>query len=273
MSTNTKNGTWWQNVNNLNVGWYYTWGTFIPDTEQGNAPAESEFVPMLWDGSSVTDANIAKLNALYQQGKIQYVLGFNEPDLKEEANMTVETALDKWEYLCNNLDPDIKLVSPVTSYPSLKESNWMIRFMNGVQARNLRIDYIAIHIYQPTMTALFTNPVQAVYEKWGKKVWITEFGVRDENTGGAPSNNKYTREQILSFMQTLLPELESMEAVARYAWFNASPTMPGLWPCGLIDANGGLTIAGEYYNTVGLPECATNNIIADISSKENRSIQ
>lgn len=237
MSTSTKYGVWWENVNNLNGSWYYTWGTFIPDAQIANAP-NTEFVPMFWNGSAATEANIAKINALYEQGKIKYLLGFNEPDLKEEANMTVEAALDKWEFICKNINPGIKLVSPVTSYPSLKDGSWMVQFMDGVMARNLRVDYVAVHIYQPNVTSLFTNPINDVYARWGKKVWITEFGVRDESTGGDPAKNKYTREQMLSFMQLLLPQLESMEAVDRYAWFNASPTMSGLWPCGLIGADG-----------------------------------
>lgn len=268
MSTSTKNGVWWENINNLNVNWYYTWGTFIPDNQQSNAPQDSEFVPMFWSGSAVTDANIAKINALYEQGKIKYILGFNEPDLKEEANMTVELALEKWEYLCNNLNPGIKLVSPVTSYPSLKETSWMVRFMDEAVARNLRVDYVAVHIYQPDVASLFTNPVNAVYERWGKKVWITEFGVRDENTGGVPANNRYSREQILSFMETLIPQLESMNSVDRYAWFSASPTMAGLWPCGLIDESGGLTINGEFYSDFG-QSSEDSNFVGGDGSQHN----
>lgn len=266
MSTATKYGVWWENVNNLNGSWYYTWGTFIPDAQLANAP-DSEFVPMFWSGASVTDANIAKINALYEQGKVKYLLGFNEPDLKEEANMTVEAALDKWEYICNNINPGIKLVSPVTSYPSLKEGSWMVQFMDGVQARNLRVDYVAVHIYQPNVASLFTNPINDVYTRWGKKVWITEFGVRDESTGGDPAKNKYSREQMLSFMQILLPQLESMPSVDRYAWFNASPTMAGLWPCGLIGADGNLTILGEYYRDFGAVE--DSNFIGGDGSVNN----
>ncbi|MDH6309548.1 hypothetical protein M2451_001914 [Dysgonomonas sp. PFB1-18] len=253
MSTSTTNGVWYQNVSNLNSNWYYTWGTFIPDAQQANAP-DSEFVPMLWSGSAVTDANIAKLNTLYEQGKIKYVLGFNEPDLKEEANMTVEVALEKWAYLCQNLNPGIKLVSPVTSYPSLKETSWMVQFMDAAIARGLRVDYVGVHIYQPNTASLFTNPISNIYARWGKKVWLTEFGVRDENTGGDPTKNRYTREQILAFMEVLIPQLESMEAVERYAWFSASPTMAGLWPCGLINADGSLTINGQYYSNFGMVE-------------------
>lgn len=250
MSTTTTVGVWWKNIINLKPHWFYTWGTFIPDSQSNYIPDNVEFVPMFWNGAAVTKDNIDKLNTLYEEGKINYVLGFNEPDLTNEANMSVTDALTKWKFICDNINPGIKLISPATSYPSLTETSWMVQFMNGVAEQNLRVDYIAIHIYQPNTTTLFTDPVKAVYDRWGKKIWITEFGVRDDNTGGDVSKNRYTPAQMLSFAQTLLPQLENMEAVDRYVWFNASPTMSGLWPCALIDANGLPTIVGDYYSSL-----------------------
>lgn len=248
MSTNTTVGVWWKNIVNLKPHWFYTWGTFIPDEQSVYMPQNVEFIPMFWNGATVTQGNIDKLNTLYEEGKIKYVLGFNEPDLTSEANMSVADALAKWKFICDNLNPGIKLVSPATSYPSLSETGWMVQFMEGAIAQNLRVDYIGVHIYQPNTASLFTTPVGAVYEKWGKKVWITELGVRDDNTGGDISKNRYTPAQMLTFAQSLLPQLEAMEAVDRYVWFNASPTMSGLWPCALIDANGLPTIVGDYYS-------------------------
>lgn len=250
MSTNTSVGVWWKNIVNMKAHWFYTWGTFIPDNELENLPQACEFVPMFWNGAAVNQTNIDKLNTLYEEGKIKYLLGFNEPDLTAEANMSVEDALAKWKFICDNINPGIKLISPATSYPSLGETSWMVQFMNGVEALNLRVDYIAVHIYQPNTVTLFTDPIKNVYERWGKKIWITEFGVRDDNTGGDPSKNRYTPTQMLAFTQNLLPELEKMEAVDRYAWFNASPTMSGLWPCALIDSNGLPTIVGDYYSSL-----------------------
>lgn len=250
MSTNTTVGVWWKNIVNMKAHWFYTWGTFIPEDQIESMPQNCEFVPMFWNGATATQANIDKLNALYEEGKINYVLGFNEPDLTGEANMSVGEALTKWKFICDNLNPGIKLISPATSYPSLSETSWMVQFMDGVAEQNLRIDYIAVHIYQPNTATLFTDPLKAVYERWGKKIWITEFGVRDDNTGGDPAKNRYTPAQMLSFTQTLLPQIEDMEGVDRYAWFNASPTMSGLWPCALIDSNGLPTIVGDYYSSL-----------------------
>lgn len=250
VSTNTTIGVWWKNIVNLKPHWYYTWGTFISDSQLGYAPLNIGFVPMFWNGASVTQENINKLNALYEEGKIAYILGFNEPDLTAEANMSVADALAKWKIICENLNPGIKLISPATSYPSLSETGWLVQFMNGAAEQGLRVDYIGVHIYQPNLASLFTTPVNAIYEKWGKKVWITELGVRDDDTNGDVAKNKYTPTQILTFAQTLLPQLEEMEAVDRYAWFNASPTMSGLWPCALIDANGLTTTFGDYYSNL-----------------------
>lgn len=249
ISTNTTVGVWWKNIVNLKSHWFYTWGTFIPDDQLNNVPQNCDFVPMFWNGAAVTQTNVDKINALYADGKIKYVLGFNEPDLTNEANMSVTDALTKWKFLCDNLNPGIKLISPATSYPSISETSWMTQFMAGVAAQSLRVDYIGVHIYQPNTASLFTDPVKNVYEKWGKKVWITEFGVRDDNATSV-ATNKYTPAQMLSFAQALLPELEKMEAVDRYAWFNAGLDMKGLWPCALIDANGLPTALGDYYGSL-----------------------
>lgn len=247
MSTATTTGTWYGNITNSNSHWYYTWGTTIPTAQEPNMPANSEFVPMFWGASNVNSTNINKLITLKNQGKIKYILGFNEPDLAEESNMTVEQALNLWPQLESI---GLPLVSPATSYPSLNPDSWFVRFMDGAVARNLRVDYIAVHLYVGGNPGTYVKILQDVYAKYGKPIWITEFAVRDDNTGGNPANNMYTPEMILEFMQNLLPQLEALPFVYRYAWFNPSPTMAGLWPCALFNQDGSLTILGNYYKSI-----------------------
>lgn len=247
MSTATTTGTWYGNIINSNSHWYYTWGTTIPTAQEANMPPNSEFVPMFWGAGNVNSTNINKLITLKNQGKIKYVLGFNEPDLAEEANMTVDQALNLWPQLESI---GLPLVSPATSYPSLAADSWFVRFMDGAQARNLRVDYIAVHLYVGGNPGTYIKILQDVYARYGKPIWITEFAVRDDNTGGNPANNIYTPEMILAFMENLLPQLEALPFVFRYAWFNPSPTMAGLWPCALFNQNGSLTILGDYYKSV-----------------------
>ena len=223
----------------LKANWYYTWG-LEPSQEVDGV----EFVPMFWGANNVTADNCRKVNELFEQGKIYYVLGFNEPDLKEESNLSVAAALEKWEFLCNNLDPRIKLVSPAPSYPT---RTWLDDFMAGVKEKGLRCDYVAVHMYAGIGTTNYQSVIKDVYNKYGKKVWITEFAPRDDNAKNA-GYNSYTISRVLSQMQVLLPAYEQMNEVFRYSWFGcASSTMIGLITSRFFGDDGNITDLGTYY--------------------------
>lgn len=246
-STSTSTGLWWANLITLKAHWYYTWG--ITGAQDPYAPRNIEFVPMFWGHSNVTQNNIDIVNQLHRDGKVFYVLGFNEPDLKEEANMTVEQALEDWKKLCDGLDPGIKLVSPATSWPGRQ---WMKDFMKGVQEQGLRCDYVAAHLYVGPAPTTYVNQVKELADTYGKKVWVTEFAPRDDNVvSGRPETNSYSEEWIRdNFIEPMLTEYESMPEVFRYAWFSGSPTMAGLWTSMLVKKEGELTSLGEYYASI-----------------------
>lgn len=246
-STGTSTGQWWANVINLKSNWYYTWG--LTGCQDPYAPQNVEFVPMFWGHSSVTQANIDLVNQLYSQGKIFYVLGFNEPDLSGEANMTVEQALEDWKKLSDGLDRRIKLVSPATSWPG---TQWMKDFMKGVQTQGLRCDHIALHIYMGQSPKTYSDQVKNMAATYGKKIWITEFAPRDDGaTSGKPETNRFSEEWIrTNFIEPVLTDYESMPEVFRYAWFSGSPTMAGLWTSMLVNGGGQLTTLGSYYASI-----------------------
>jgi hypothetical protein len=226
----------------LKANWYYTWGLEPSPNVEG-----VEFCPMFWGASSVTKENCDKVNKLYEEGKIFHVLGFNEPDLSEESNMSVSDALDKWEFLCNNLDSRIKLVSPAPSYPTRQ---WLVDFMAGVKERGLRCDYVAVHMYAGIGTNNYQSVIRDVYNTFGKKVWITEFAPRDDN---AKNNgyNSYTESRVLGQMQVLLPAYEEMGEVFRYSWFGcASSSMIGLISSRFFTDEGTLNSIGTWYSNL-----------------------
>jgi len=94
-NTNMTNGTWNGDIVNLKAFWFYTWGTPLPN----GSPQNCEFVSMFWGQGNVTDGNIAAVKQLKDQGKVKYVLGFNEPDRGDQSNMTVSQALALWPKL------------------------------------------------------------------------------------------------------------------------------------------------------------------------------
>jgi hypothetical protein len=236
-STNTKTGTWWGNTINLQSHWFYTWGTTVP---LELAPQNCEFVPMFWARANVTDANIAYVKQLKDQGKAKYVLGFNEPDLADQSNMTVDDALALWPQLETI---GLPLGSPAASWPTRQ---WIYDFMDKAIAQKRRVDFICVHMYVGTDDNNFVKVLQDLYDKYHLPIWITEFAtVADKAT--VVTDNPYTPEMVLGFMQRLLPKLEALSFVQRYSWFSGSPTSARLWSSALIDAYGNLTTLGKWY--------------------------
>ena len=248
----------------LQPHWFWSWGPGLTPEQMELIPEGIEHVPAFWGGGSVNAENIARINELFEQGHIRYVRGFNEPDLSDQANMTVEVALIHWERLSRELHPDLRLISPAESWPRMGDNAWMVRFMQGVEERGLRMDYIAVHFYAeglwPNQTV---NHVRTVYQRWGRKVWLMETGVRYMPAGNNHAANNFTQAQIVTYMQELLPQLETMPELHRYSWFEPSNSHARLYRGRLIGCppNGFytpfttcdepvLTIVGQFYRSV-----------------------
>ena len=236
-STNTSIGTWWGNTINLQSHWFYTWGVTVP---LELAPQNCEFVPMFWGASSVTDANIAYVQQLHAQGRANYVLGFNEPDLSDQSNMSVATALALWPKLESI---GLPLGSPATSWPTRQ---WMYDFLDSCKSQHKRVDFICVHMYVGTDDNAFVQVLQDLYNKYKLPIWITEFATV-ANSANVMSDNPYSPATVLAFMQRLLPKLEALPFVQRYSWFSSSPTSARLWSSALVDGVGNLTELGKWY--------------------------
>jgi hypothetical protein len=236
-NTGNQNGTWYGNAINLQSHWYYTWGADLPFEL---APKNCEFVPMFWGKGTITDANIAYVKQLKDQGRAKYILGFNEPDLGDQSNMSVQDALNAWPKLESI---GLPLGSPATAWPTRQ---WMYDFLDQAAAQNKKVDFICVHMYVGTDDVAFVKVLQDLYDKYHKPIWITEFATV-ANNATTMAENPYTPEMVLAFMQRLLPKLEALSFVQRYSWFSGSPTSSRLWSSALVDPNGNLTTLGKYY--------------------------
>ena len=235
-STNTTDGTWNGNVIDLKAFWYYTWGT----PEPSFSPQNCEFVSMFWGQSNVTAGNIAAVAALKASGQVKYVLGFNEPNNAGQSNMTVSQALALWPQLESI---GLPLGSPATDWPTVQ---WFTDFMDSVSAEKLRVDFIPVHMYVGLDDVGFIQTLETLHAQYNLPIWITEFATADWNAT-TMANNQYTPDQVLAFMQRLLPKLDSLSYVQRYSWFSGDPSSAALWPSALIDASGNLTALGTWY--------------------------
>ncbi|HEY7089193.1 MAG TPA: glycosyl hydrolase [Tepidisphaeraceae bacterium] len=208
------------NYNNLQAtgsGWYYTWGTGAANP--GNFDAK--FYPMFWNAPSQTTINNVK------NTNPQYVLGFNEPERSDQANMTVAQAITSWTAISNSFTgTTTQLVSPSVADTggATGGQQWLANFMSMANTNGLKVDAVSFHWYgvstpdNPSGAASsFLSRVDSYHNSYGKPVFITEFAIHD--WGGI-----YTDAQIIEanrqFLNIVIPGLESRSYVAGYAWYN-----------------------------------------------------
>jgi len=227
---------WSHKVSELKVYWHYTWGSILSEYEPDNV----DFVPMIWGKNGIDEGKVADLQALKEEGKIKYLLGFNEPDSENQANMTVDEAIEKWPLL---EAVGVPLGSPAAVHPT---GNWMKEFMAKAEAADLRIDFVSIHWYGGTDSTAFLNKLEEVYNLYGKPLWITEFACADWDAA-TPGENKHSQEAVFNFMQKVLPKLEKLKYIQRYAWFPAELESAALTSSALWDSQGNLTDIGSFY--------------------------
>ena len=79
--------------------------------------------------------------------------------------------------------------------------------------------------------------LERTHALYKKPIWITEFAPADWKAGpGKP--NRFSEEQIEHFMREVLPALNKLPYVERYAWFSSSPESPQLGVSALFDKDG-----------------------------------
>jgi len=232
----TKNDTWSSKVAALNVSWHYSWGVDAAIKE----PDSVRFVPMIW-GKWSLDKSLLLVDSLAKIGKVKQLLGFNEPDGKEQANLTIDEALTYWPKL---MTLNIPLGSPACIHA---DNDWMKGFMAKVAEKGYRVDFICVHWYGGANAQSLLDHLKSIHNLYNRPIWITEFAPADWSAT-SPATSKVTKAMALTFMQQILPALEKLDYVARYSWYSSSPENAALGNSALFDSAGKLTPLGEYYS-------------------------
>jgi len=224
-------------IKDVKASWYYNWGT-----NNDAMPADAEFVPMIWDENVDTPGNLAKVKS---EGST--LLGFNEPDMSGQANMTVAQALQLWPDLQST---GMRLGSPAVAYGGDTAGGWLDQFMTGARQRNLRVDFITLHWYGSDFSAAavgqFMGYVKAVHDRYNLPIWVTEYGLM--NFSGTPKFPSTA--QITSFITNSTKQLQAAPYVERYAWFSL-PAVGDSVDYGLYRDASTPTEAGKAYRAAG----------------------
>jgi hypothetical protein len=233
-------GTALAHVEGLGFGWYYNWrGDALWDASGGADSLSSEFVPMIW-GSS--DVNSALLDYI-ARSSAETLLGFNEPDHLDQANMSVDEALALWPEL---MSTGKRLGSPgTTPEGALGERSWLGRFMKGAENKGYQVDFIAVHYYTVNVdVGAFKTFLHNLHEAYGLPIWVTEWALVDwENA------DRFTLGETAAFAHEAIHMMDDLPFVERHAWFGAYEGGDG-WSINteLFDSEGQLTAVGDVFS-------------------------
>ena len=245
-----------EKLSKAGVTWFYNW-SLVDKIAEFAKNTDMEYVPMLWSGAYVNDTFLTKLKKGAESGLYQHVLAFNEPDLPDQANMTVEDALDAYGQILEALEgTGIKIGSPAGA---AVEDDWIAKFMEGAKKRGYRVDFLTIHVYQdvtnPSSVENLNAALNRLYEKYQLPIWITEIGATDVSANWKDYQlyGTLNHESVLTYMEELTEMLEGLDYVERYAWFvDYSSDTDGTAYTRIFDINTDtLTEEGKFYATVG----------------------
>jgi hypothetical protein len=221
------------------ISWWYNWANKSPGGAAG-----IEFVPMLWGAGSLSQTLPAGA---------KYVLGFNEPNFKSQANLTAQQAAADWPMVeARAKAAGIPIASPGVNYcgsatnasqctdPTVTDPYTYLRQFFAA-CSNCEIDYVAVHAYYCDVASLKTylegdadaGGTTPGFTQFGKPIWVTELSC---DASHSVADQK-------AYMQAAVPYLENNPNVLRYAWFSASPIPNAL----LANSDGSLTDLGKTY--------------------------
>ncbi|RMY67074.1 hypothetical protein D0862_15124 [Hortaea werneckii] len=202
---------WSLSGQNSQVSWGYNWFSSRysdPSVTCQYNPA-IEFVPLLFSGAApLTSIWADNVRREIDLGATA-VLGFNEPDAcfpGASACMSVSEAVSVWKTSMEPLAGTVRLGSPgITNAGSGFE--WLDQFLADCTA--CTVDFIAIHWYANMYAfGYLQSYVRQAYERYGKPIWLTEFGY--DYSEGVP-----TEAQVQGFLKQAVTWLDEQEYVER----------------------------------------------------------
>ena len=218
----------------LNVNWWYNWNI------SSSSSRDLEYVAIR------QNQYWPSLSQNWQSLGINTLLGYNEPDQANQANMSVSTAISAWGDL---LGTGLRVGSPATSDGG--PNTWLIPFVSQADAAGLRVDFVCTHYYQghnpadPSGCASqMYNFLLNIWNNTHRPLWITEW-----NNGANWTDNQWpapTYAQQQACIQAMVNMLESTPFVERYALYNWVEDTRSL-----VTSSNTVTLAGTVYsNTV-----------------------
>ncbi|KAI0627279.1 Glycoside hydrolase family 128 protein [Pyrenophora tritici-repentis] len=213
-------------------GFGYNWG------QAETNDIGTQFIPMMHGPDKSTAQEwLANVDLAVKKHKSTAVMGFNEPDIAAQANLSPEAACSAWKEYMNPIKstyPEITIIGPsVSNGQAPLGLDWLSRF--HTVCPDAIVDAANIHFYDQydsTVFDRFKAHVEKAAKQTGQKLFITEFGL---NPGTA------NPQQAAEFLAQCIEYLDAEPVVDGYAYFMVGEGENQL------NSNGALSAAGKIY--------------------------
>lgn len=191
-------------------GWAYNW-----KSSDENLVSVGQYMPMQWGGMSAASPSILRNQPnWYSRANQTTALGFNEPNLPDQANLTEDTAAYQWARMERMRLP---LGGPC---PSNYQGSWRQNYEAMAAERGFRSEYMTMHWYSTAGAAsgspgtLISN-MQSLYNTYGKPILLTEFSTRNFNG----TLTTWSRNHNFNFLAEFMWRAESLPWLKRWSLF------------------------------------------------------
>lgn len=198
------------NIDSGKVTWLFNWELWRPD----GIPSSVEWVPCVRTAEQVKDIDPFLTDIINGQSvKVSSFLGFNEPEIGDQANMSVEDAVRFWResILPAKQKFGFRLGSPGMTSDVSKCKPWLNDFLGQLGDGN-GIDFLVVHWYGPDFSGL-KKYLEDMRQTYGLSIWLNEFAC--SRLGGESP----TSEEVQNFLKAAIPWLDDCEWIERYAYF------------------------------------------------------
>jgi len=224
---------WNQNdIKKINATCYYDWSA------GGSTTLDVEYTPIKqketwpsWD-------------EIFNKQNVTHVLGYNEPDRPDQANMTLDKMIAEWP---NMMKTGLRIGSPAWSNPWSGNGGNLFDFIRKCDELNYRVDFIALHCYWGGKTPEnWYKDLKYIHDVTGRPIWITEWnnGANWTKEWWPDTSRELTNanaQKQLNDIKGILKVLDTAHFVERYFIYN------WVQDCRAMILKDTLTPAGKYY--------------------------
>ena len=191
--------------------WVYNWGPNIP----ANLPENTVFNPMQWGNfnwvyNTGSGPIWQRTSDWRKRGDGMIVMGFNEPDRTDQANIAVADAVNLWPQV-------MALNQPLAGPSPADDGTWLTAFTTAATNRGFRWDYTAIHDYPGPNGGSsdgLIGKIQRYFNDYSLPVWLTEFSFVDW-----AGNQSWSEEDCYQALAEFIWRAENFAPLRKYALF------------------------------------------------------